>query len=79
MIDWIRNIFRGQKESIDDLDPSVVTPQVSLDTESRAFLFREADLLPPFLLSDYLVSYLEDDLAATIVDSDTRLSLLIRR
>ena len=74
MIGWLKNII-SKKESIDDLEPSIRHSQVALDTESRAFLFRESDLLPPFALSGYLNSYLTDDLAATIIDSDTRLTV----
>lgn len=75
MIGWLRNILATKKESIDDLEPSERTSQQALDTESRAFLFKESDLLPPFPLSGYLNSYLTDDLAATIVDADTRLTV----
>lgn len=74
MIGFLKRLF-GFAERLDDLPSTVKHSQKSLDTESRAFLFRDSDLLPPFALSTYLNLYLSDDLAQTIIDSDTRLTV----
>lgn len=74
MIGWLRNLL-GNKESIDDLDPSVPHSQKGLDTESRAWLLGDFGLIPPFSLNGYLETYLTDDLAQAIVDADARLTV----
>jgi hypothetical protein len=74
MIGWLKQLIT-KREAIDDLPHTVKHSQQALDTESRSFLLRDSDLLPPFALNTYLNLYLTDSLAATIIDADTRLTV----
>lgn len=74
MLGWLRKLF-GNSEGIDDLPTTVKHSQQALDTESRSFLIRNTDLIPPFPLNTYLQLYLTDDLAHAIVDATTNLTV----